>query len=37
VLGDNYAELVESLNRLAQAELALRIVPPSDRDGPDLG
>jgi hypothetical protein len=31
VLGDNYAELVESLNRLAEAELSLRIVPPSER------
>jgi hypothetical protein len=31
VLGDTYGELLESLNRLAQAELALRIVPPSER------
>jgi hypothetical protein len=32
VLGDTYAELVESLNRLAAAELALRILPPSQRE-----
>ncbi|MBW8003129.1 MAG: hypothetical protein FVQ80_14100 [Planctomycetes bacterium] len=28
VLGDNYAEIVESLNRLSEAELSLSIVPP---------
>ncbi len=31
VLGDNYEEIVESLNRLAAAGLALRIVPPDER------
>lgn len=33
VLGDNYAELVTNLNKLADAELALVIVPQSDRKG----
>jgi Mrp family chromosome partitioning ATPase len=33
-LGDTYAEMVESLNRLATAELALRILPPSARAKP---
>jgi hypothetical protein len=31
VLGDNYAEIVESLNRLSAAELKLLIVPPDQR------
>ena len=31
VLGDNYAEIVESLNRLSAAELKLLIVPPCER------
>ncbi len=31
VLGDTYDELVENLNKLANAELAVVIVPPSDR------
>lgn len=30
-LGDSYAELIMSLDRLAQADLALRILPPSER------
>ena len=30
-LGDNYDELVESLNRLADAKLGLRILPRSER------
>jgi sugar phosphate isomerase/epimerase len=30
-LGDTYDEMVESLNRLADAELALSIVPRSQR------
>jgi dihydrodipicolinate synthase/N-acetylneuraminate lyase len=30
-LGDNYSELVESLNRLSAAELKLVIVPPDQR------
>ena len=30
-LGDNYAEIVESLNRLADAQLRLAIVPRADR------
>lgn len=30
-LGDNYAELVESLNRLADAKLKLSIVPRAER------
>ncbi len=34
VLGDTYAEMVESLNRLAGAGLALRILPPSERANP---
>lgn len=29
--GDNYAEIVESLNRLADAKLQLSIVPRADR------
>jgi hypothetical protein len=32
VLGDNYAEIVESLNRLADAGKKLVIVPRSERD-----
>jgi DNA invertase Pin-like site-specific DNA recombinase len=31
VLGDDYGELVESLNRLADANLSLRIVPRAER------
>ena len=31
VLGDTYDELLANLNKLAQAELAVVIVPPSDR------
>lgn len=31
VLGDNYAEIVESLNRLADAKKQLVIVPRSER------
>lgn len=31
VLGDNYSEIVESLNRLAAAGLMLSIIPPQDR------
>lgn len=31
VLGDNYEEIVESLNRLADAEKHLAIVPQKDR------
>ena len=31
VLGDTYEELVANLNKLAGAELAVVIVPPSDR------
>ncbi len=30
-LGDNYDEMVESLNRLADAELHLAIVPRAER------
>lgn len=33
VLGDDYAELVESLNRLADAGLALMIAPRDQREG----
>jgi hypothetical protein len=36
VLGDDYAEVVESLNRIAEAELFLRILPHSERGTPDL-
>ncbi len=36
VLGDTYAELIESLNRLAAAELFLSIVPPAQRGKPDI-
>jgi hypothetical protein len=32
-LGDNYAEVIESLNRLADAEAGLQIVPRSERGG----
>jgi hypothetical protein len=35
VLGDDYQEIVESLNRLAAARLALQIVPPDERGGTD--
>ena len=31
VLGDTYEEIVESLNRLSEAELSLSIVPPGSR------
>ena len=31
VLGDNYAELVTNLNKLAEAGLSLKILPPSER------
>lgn len=31
VLGDNYSELVESLNRLSAAGLKLVIIPPDQR------
>lgn len=31
VLGDNYAELIQSLNRISEAGLTLHIVPPSQR------
>ena len=31
VLGDTYEELVESLNRISDARLALSIVPRADR------
>jgi protein required for attachment to host cells len=31
VLGDTYEELVESLNRIADAEIKLNIVPRSER------
>jgi hypothetical protein len=31
VLGDNYSEIVESLNRLSTAGLKLLIVPPDGR------
>ena len=34
-LGDTYAEVIESLNRLAASELQLAIVPPSQRGKPD--
>jgi hypothetical protein len=30
-LGDTYAELIESLNRIAAAELHLMILPPDQR------
>jgi dihydrodipicolinate synthase/N-acetylneuraminate lyase len=33
VLGDNYEEIVESLNRLAEARLKLLILP--SEEGPD--
>jgi Mrp family chromosome partitioning ATPase len=33
VLGDNYEEMVESLNRIADAELQLVMVPRKDRAG----
>lgn len=31
VLGDNYEEIVENLNRLSAANLTLSIVPPAKR------
>jgi hypothetical protein len=34
-LGDNYTELVESLNRLADARLKLSIVPRAERSQPE--
>jgi hypothetical protein len=37
VLGDNYAELVESLSRLAEAELGLRVVKRQPRLRPESG
>jgi hypothetical protein len=36
VLGVDYEDIIESLNRLADAELALSIVPRSQRDGHEL-
>jgi hypothetical protein len=36
VLGNNYAEIIESLNRLSAAQLKLAIVPPDERASPDL-
>ena len=35
VLGDDYEELVESLNRLSDAGLALMLVPRDQRSGSD--
>ena len=35
-LGDTYAELIESLNRIAAAELHLMILPPDQRGTPDM-
>jgi DNA repair photolyase len=32
VLGDNYAELIQSLDRISEAGLSLAIVPPSERN-----
>ena len=32
VLGDDYVEMVESLNRLADAGLSLTIIPRAERD-----
>ncbi len=32
VLGDNYSEIVESLNRLSAAGLKLLITPPDERN-----
>jgi DNA-binding MarR family transcriptional regulator len=34
VLGDTHEELIESLNRLAEAGLTLTVVPPSERTAP---
>ena len=31
VLGDDYGELIESLNRLSDANLSLRILPRAER------
>lgn len=31
VLGDNYEEIVESLNRLADAKVSLAIIPRAER------
>jgi hypothetical protein len=31
VLGDNYEEIVESLNRLADAQVSLAIIPRAER------
>ena len=36
VLGDNYEEIVESLNRISAANILLRILPPIDRGKPDI-
>ena len=33
-LGDTYAELIESLNRITAAELRLMILPPDQRGKP---
>ena len=30
-LGDNYAEMIESLNRIAAAGLSVRMLPPDKR------
>jgi hypothetical protein len=32
ILGDTYAEMVESLHRLSEADLMLRIVPRQERN-----
>ena len=37
VLGDTYEEIVESLNRLADTEKKLVIVPRKDRSPPSVG
>lgn len=36
VLGDNYEELVESLNRISGVGLRLVILPPDQRGEPDI-
>ena len=36
-LGGDYAELVESLNRIAAAGLMVQILPSKDRGRPDYG
>jgi hypothetical protein len=35
-LGDNYDELVESLNRISAAGLSLKIAPPQKMGRPDF-